>query len=839
MSQSLPSRPLPPAAIVIPNYQGSAYLADCLQAALAQDYAGSVEIIVVDNGSSDGSRELAQAITGVRVIANDSNRGFATACNQGARATGAEYVAFLNNDAVPERDWLRRLIEPLVAAGDGALVCTGGLLLEPDGQIDFAGGGATFSGFATSFGRGVSLDRWGRLKQEPILFACGGAMAIRREVFLDVGGFDEAYFAYLEDVDLGWRLWLLGYQVLFVPEARAMHRKHATSSRMYGHQLRRLIERNALATIIKNYDEATLSRVLGAALLLQLRRVRDLGGPAMLEERAVRLRAAGDDDPAETSVPRDAFAPVLATNDLLDRWPDLWRKRQTIQARRHRSDAEIAPLLGAAWLAAAPGAHYRYLQEQLVTAFDLAANLPGARRRVLVLSGDPIGPEMAGTAIRAYEIARTLARYVDVRIAAPACTLDSPDVPVSVAADEESIAAIARDMDVVIAQGHALRRYPWLLTSNVALVCDLYDPFYLGGMSQADESPADAERIASDVAAVNEQLDYGDFFICAGERQRDYWLGGLAARGRLTTAQYRRDPTLRRLIDVAPFGIPSVPPVRERPVLKGVHPAIGGDDRVVLWGGGVWEWLDPLTVIRAVARLAPERPDLRLFFLGSGHPVASISPGTMLEQARQLAADLGLLDRVVIFNDGWTTYDDRGAYLLEADIGVSAHGDHLETRFAFRTRLLDYIWAGLPMIVTGGDELSELVAREHLGYVVPPGDDEAFARALADLLDRPRESFAPQFAAVQTRFRWERTLQPLIRFCCDPQLAPDTPARRARLAGGIEQQRESAEFPSLARRIRELEHAIAAKNAHIERLEHLLRRIESGRVMRLLRRLGR
>ena len=96
-------------------------------------------------------------------------------------------------------------------------------------------------------------------------------------------------------------------------------------------------------------------------------------------------------------------------------------------------------------------------------------------------------------------------------------------------------------------------------------------------------------------------LATGDAFVCASEKQRDFWLGALRARGRLDRALYERDPSLRTLIDVVPFGIDPEPP-EPGPAIRGVVPGIGADDRILLWPGGIWNWFDPLTVIRAVAR---------------------------------------------------------------------------------------------------------------------------------------------------------------------------------------------------------------------------------------------
>jgi hypothetical protein len=209
----------------------------------------------------------------------------------------------------------------------------------------------------------------------------------------------------------------------------------------------------------------------------------------------------------------------------------------------------------------------------------------------------------------------------------------------------------------------------------------------------------------------------------------------------------------------------------------------------------------------------------------------------MYGQAIALAMELGLRDNTVFFNDRWVPYDERGAYLLEADIGVSSHGGHIETRFAFRTRLLDYIWAGLPMVVTAGDTLADMVGERGLGYVTPVGDSLLFAQAIMALADQPdaRTHYAPAFHAAQHDFAWPRALRPLIAFCRQPHYAAD---KQSRPEGGHAEAAAEPE-PQALEHIAELEELVAAKNNHIIRLETLIKRIEDGRMLRILRLLNR
>jgi glycosyltransferase involved in cell wall biosynthesis len=237
---------------------------------------------------------------------------------------------------------------------------------------------------------------------------------------------------------------------------------------------------------------------------------------------------------------------------------------------------------------------------------------------------------------------------------------------------------------------------------------------------------------------------------------------------------YSRDPALDSLIAVAPFGIPSEPPVADRPAIKGVVPGIGKDDKVIIWGGGIYNWFDPETLIRAVGRLSSSHRDVRLFFMGVKHPSPHVPEMAAVARARALVASLGLGGHV-FFNESWVPYEERQNYLLDADVGVSTHFEHIETTFSFRTRILDYLWAGLPIVATAGDSFGDLIAHEGLGAIVNERDDASLAVALESLLydAKARDVARANVARVRQDFTWERVLEPLVGFCRNPIRAAD------------------------------------------------------------------
>ena len=400
-----------------------------------------------------------------------------------------------------------------------------------------------------------------------------------------------------------------------------------------------------------------------------------------------------------------------------------------------------------------------------------------ARTRIVVATADPLGPQMAGPAIRAWQIARALSPEHEVRLVTTSeCALSSPDFEVGRIRGEGDVRALEAWCDVLFFQGNVLEAHPLQATDKVVVV-DLYDPFHLELLEQTREDAADTRRLRLEnaVAEADRQCLRGDFLVCASEKQRDFWLGHLAALGRLNPSTYDADRTLRSLIDVVPFGISPEPPQRGAPVLKGVVDGIGPTDKVVLWGGGIYNWFDPLTLVRAVDLLRARRDDVRLFFLGMQHPHPDVPEMRMSLAARSLSDELGLTGTHVVFNEEWVRYDERGAYLLEADVGVSTHLDHVETAFSFRTRMLDYLWAGLPMVCTRGDVFAALVETHELGLTVEPGDVSGLADALERVLtdDDFAERCRANVRALAPRYHWEQVLAPLTAFCRAPRRAPD------------------------------------------------------------------
>ena len=329
--------------VVIVNWNNRRETLECLDAVVAQ--LGEVEgatVTVVDNGSTDGSATaIAARHPKAKLFALKENRGFTGGLAAALRGSTARNVIFLNNDAVPQAGWLAALVRAIDDAPED-VVSVGGKIVDPTGKlIDFIGGMLTFDGHAFQNGFRYPLGT----REEPeaggeILFACGGNMISRREKLTKLGAFDDDYFAYLEDVDFGWRTWIAGYRVLFEPRALVRHASSTTSNRLGDFERGVLFERNALQTALKNFEKLAES---GAAVLFaymhRLHHYATTRNPKAKElTRAFGEKKKKDLAPIDDPLTTMQFR---ALDWILKHEARIAKKRHDVQRRRKRSDREI------------------------------------------------------------------------------------------------------------------------------------------------------------------------------------------------------------------------------------------------------------------------------------------------------------------------------------------------------------------------------------------------------------------------------------------------------------------------------------------------------------------
>jgi glycosyltransferase involved in cell wall biosynthesis len=395
---------------------------------------------------------------------------------------------------------------------------------------------------------------------------------------------------------------------------------------------------------------------------------------------------------------------------------------------------------------------------------------------------------MSAPGIRAYHMAQVLGRHLpeaEVTLGVPAYSDVQPEPGFRVVRyGRWSLLKLFYQYDVIISLSFPPASLPAF--PGRVFVLDFFSNFAMEWMEVGKTQRNYRKRWVWYETArqyINYQLTAADFIICNNERQRDAWLGMLQSLGLITGPVYDADPTLRRLVAVAPHGVRPDPLPEEGPSpLRAAFPAIRPTDKVLLWNAGIVGWYDPVTAIRAVHALTSERDDVKLVFMGSKYP----DPGFLEENptfkaAIETAAALGVTDRQVFFVRGWLPYEEVKAYLRDAYLGLSTYFNNAETHYAHRTRFLDLIWAELPIVCTRGDVLSQMVEEQGLGIATPEGDVNAVVAALTRLLDDQAfyERCRANLRAVKARLSWDCTLRPLVEFCRDPR--PIAVPKRQRL----------------------------------------------------------
>jgi GT2 family glycosyltransferase len=784
----LSSGALPSVTVIVVNWNGKDYLDPCLQSLQALDYPSDrLQIIVVDNASHDGSIEhLRRHYSTVTVLPQTHNLGFSPAVNLAASSATTDAVALVNNDMRVDPQWLRHLAKWY--RPEQGTVCVAGTMLNWDGdRIDYAGGAVNLHGFGEQPHHGQPLSEVVLVDGSTQPFACGGSMLVHRETFVSLGGFDPAFFAYFEDVDFGLRLQVCGLRTVLAAHAISYHRHHGTSSRFKWHERMVLLERNALRLLIKNVSDDNLAPLLAAAMLLQSQRALfDAHSPR--EEYDV---GRGLDD--LTAVNRLALSRLHATDDVLADLPALLELRQGINDRRLASDREVFATFRMPFAAMGnDDATYQDRFAQVAKLLQLDRLFDGAPvRSVLLLCHDLIGERMAGTAIRTWEMACALSQFAEVTVGCDReITRTHPGVSTFRLDDDGGVATlqnVANEADVVVLFGFDLVRYPFLAKTRALRVVDLYDPWIFGSLEQYDGmTTVQADQTKDhEIAALNGLLDAGDMFMCASERQRDFWLGMLASRGRIDKRAHDMDPQLRKLIDVVPFGVPPEPRKTQHSdqfgLRNGRYPSINAESLVLLWTGGTWDWFDPLVVVDSFAALLPEFPTARLFFMGLELEGRGIPAMSMTGRLVQRINDLNLIDSGAVVVGPWVPYDHRGAVLRDADIGMIAAKGLAENRLAFRTRMLDHFWAGLPTITTDGDVLAQVAAQAGAGIAVPPDNPRAMVEAMRTLLRdaERRQQCSAAALDLADRYRWTTVVRPLTDLLSDPSPYRASRQRRA------------------------------------------------------------
>jgi len=368
----------PLVSIIILNLDGKKIIPFCLNSLRKINYPREkTEIIVVDNGSRDGSVSfIRKNYPEVKIIRNSKNLGFCKPNNVAAKKAKGEYLVFLNNDMKVEKDWLVNLVDKIVDKKNVATVSS--KILSWDGKKINHGGADSDIFFNARLEGYMEKDSDKFNKDKEILFPSGGSMIISRELFLSVGGFDNDFFAYYEDVDLGIRLKIMGYENHFASKSLVYHMHSATSKKLPVEKVRRIQIRNILWILIKNYSDENLNKILAPALLLSLNRTFEFAGNFQDKKyNAFRIESK-----KTKKVPLHLLrkfellliSDMIGYTDILAKWQKFLKKREFVQKRRKVNDEEIFKLMKSKYTPIVENPQYKEVYESFLEFFKLRKN---------------------------------------------------------------------------------------------------------------------------------------------------------------------------------------------------------------------------------------------------------------------------------------------------------------------------------------------------------------------------------------------------------------------------------------------------------------------------------
>jgi glycosyltransferase involved in cell wall biosynthesis len=316
----------------------------------------------------------------------------------------------------------------------------------------------------------------------------------------------------------------------------------------------------------------------------------------------------------------------------------------------------------------------------------------------------------------------------------------------------QTLEDLSKESDAAVVQGHVANDF-FAHARPLPTVVDLYDPFIIENLHYY--SSRGAEVFTHDHATLTNSLLRGDFFLCASEAQRLFYLGALLVAGRVNPMLYESDARLESLLAIAPFGVqkPRVP-----------SPAEAGASPNALLFGGIYDWYDPVLAIDATAIVRRTIPDASITFMS--HPNAALTPQGAAAEASSHIERRGYGSFVHFLP--WVPYADRGRLFDRFAAAIMTFTPSIETDLAMRTRLYDFLWGGLPIVSSPAPGTDDIIRGHDAGLIVGEPNAEAFAEAVVEVL-RDRQRFTRATREFVEANQWPRVLEPLREFCRSPR----------------------------------------------------------------------
>ncbi|MDD2681248.1 MAG: glycosyltransferase [Patescibacteria group bacterium] len=282
-------------------------------------------------------------------------------------------------------------------------------------------------------------------------------------------------------------------------------------------------------------------------------------------------------------------------------------------------------------------------------------------------------------------------------------------------------------------------------------------------------------------ASYNLSLLLSDKIFCRDEGARKVILGSLVTLGRVNLLNYKDDKTLNNLLAVAPFGISNQKAKLTKHLIRTPELNIKADDFVLLWNGGIWNWNDGETLIKAMSKINNDK--IKLVFQGFSHPGKAGQLSLKARKSLALAKKLDLINKNIFFVKEWAPYDERANYLLDSNIGVVSSPNIPEANLFLKTRIYDYLWADLPILLNDCEAFAPLIADKQLGLVVKTGDALDWVKKINTLVNDKKllKNIVANIKKYKDEITWQQALRPVRAFALKPHLAADKKSNYSQL----------------------------------------------------------
>lgn len=396
-------------------------------------------------------------------------------------------------------------------------------------------------------------------------------------------------------------------------------------------------------------------------------------------------------------------------------------------------------------------------------------------RRILIISDGGINAGLAGTDLRVSQLVSVLAHQHEVTLVGNSAHFDDSGCRSIVSLSDKSLRSLIAQNDVIISRPGLLGAYHHnqILRSNKYLVTDLFIPQSVEGLHYFGTLQSSGQLLYNkSQRRLRRALKLSDFFLCASNTQKLYWLGALTTARNFPVSAISKDPLFSSLIGIFPYGIDENKPF----ISLEDKSLVPSPPYNVLWGGGLWDWTDPELLLEAALQLSPElKRDIKIQFPGTVHPQSTVPFSPLVPKIRSMVEGSSQLQQLVTINPSWTSPPLYSDLLLKCSLGISLHKEGVESFLSWRFRIVSYIENLIPVVVTENCPLAELIQGEGGGIVIPAGDRVRCSNAINELLtnhDLYRESVR-SMVRVRELLALSTLSDSLLQYCNEPYRAAD------------------------------------------------------------------